>query len=742
MSKIKVELSNCYGIGKLEQAFEFTDDCPYSLIYAPNGTMKTSFTKTLQSYAMGKAPTDLVYQDRETHAVFCEENGTALSPDSIYVVDPENFVSAEKSISAFLASEELKREYDAVHQELAIALNRFYGELRGISQSSDCDTELRETFAINDQESDLEILERIFDQINGLVLPVYNFKYNDIFDRGGKVREFLQKHHRRVEEYFTEYNHVLTQSNFFKVVNNVVFGTEQADTILKSFKDNSFFKVGHKITLNGNDTIDTYESLKARYDGELTRIVNDPTVKQVFEKIDTAIGKNKELRAFKATIFEHNEYLVELLDYDAFRKKVWESYLLQKVDSYRQLIELYRQRKPTIIDILNRASQEQATWKNIIDLFNDRFHAPFRVKIENQRNVLVNSEDAQLKFYYCEDVDGAVPVERSPESLLGDVLSKGEKRAFCLLQILFEIEVRKLKPLLLIFDDVADSFDYKNKYAIIEYIQDLRTNHNVRTIILTHNFDFYRTISSRLGLSRGHNVFLATKDPVTRVVKLNQGQFLRNLLVHWIQNPNDRRLVAMLPFVRNMVEYIQGENSAEYLLLTSCLHDVKCEDPNLRITRTIQVNEVKTIYHTTLPRINNIELFWTNGNQAWVDMLDVEARKVSEELDRGQLDEISLENKVVLAMAIRLIAEAFMEGMLLEHGVAAISGRNRFGNLFDAFRSYNLGAEEDHAILNRVSLMTPEQIHLNSFMYEPLVDMSIQSLKRLYEDVCAWDVTL
>ena len=38
--------------------------------------------------------------------------------------------------------------------------------------------------------------------------------------------------------------------------------------------------------------------------------------------------------------------------------------------------------------------------------------------------------------------------------------------------------------------------------------------------------------------------------------------------------------------------------------------------------------------------------------------------------------------------------------------------------------------------------MTPEQIHLNSCMYEPLVDMSIQSLKRLYEDVRAWNVTL
>ena len=436
MSKIKVRLENCYGIGKLEHEFEFTPDCPYSVVYAPNGTMKTSFTKTVQAYAQGEAPKDLVYNDRVSTASFCEEDGTPLSPESVYVVDPENFVSAEKSVSAFLASEELKREYDAVYQELSIALNRFYNsELRAISQSSDCGIELRETFALNSQETDLEILERIFDGIDGSVLPEYRFKYNDIFDRAGKVREFVQKHRQSLEEYFREYTNVLTQSAFFKVVNNVVFGTEQADTILKSLKDDSFFKVGHKITLDGGITINTYDEFKGKYDGELAQIVNDPAVKKVFDKIDNAIGKNKELRAFKATIFEHNEYLVDLLDYDAFRRKVWQSYLQRNIDSYRQLIGLYRQRKPTLLDIINRARQEQSTWKHIIDLFNDRFHAPFKVTIENQQNVLINREDAKLKFYYCDDSANAVPVERSSDTLLGEVLSKGECRAFCLLQI-------------------------------------------------------------------------------------------------------------------------------------------------------------------------------------------------------------------------------------------------------------------------------------------------------------------
>jgi hypothetical protein len=37
----------------------------------------------------------------------------------------------------------------------------------------------------------------------------------------------------------------------------------------------------------------------------------------------------------------------------------------------------------------------------------------------------------------------------------------------------------------------------------------------------------------------------------------------------------------------------------------------------------------------------------------------------------------------------------------------------------------------------RVVLMTPENVHVNSFMYEPILDMSDEHLRKLYEDVAA-----
>jgi hypothetical protein len=59
--------------------------------------------------------------------------------------------------------------------------------------------------------------------------------------------------------------------------------------------------------------------------------------------------------------------------------------------------------------------------------------------------------------------------------------------------------------------------------------------------------------------------------------------------------------------------------------------------------------------------------------------------------------------------------------------------------LFSKFKAMFPGETEALRVLERVMLMTPENIHLNSFMYEPIIDMSDEYLKQLYRDVLALD---
>lgn len=45
---LSVDFRNCYGIGSLVHDFNFNNGVKAQLIYAPNGSMKTSFAKTMR----------------------------------------------------------------------------------------------------------------------------------------------------------------------------------------------------------------------------------------------------------------------------------------------------------------------------------------------------------------------------------------------------------------------------------------------------------------------------------------------------------------------------------------------------------------------------------------------------------------------------------------------------------------------------------------------------------------------
>jgi len=96
-------------------------------------------------------------------------------------------------------------------------------------------------------------------------------------------------------------------------------------------------------------------------------------------------------------------------------------------------------------------------------------------------------------------------------------------------------------------------------------------------------------------------------------------------------------------------------------------------------------------------------------------------------------DDVELESKVILSIGIRLRAEEFMIAKINDPAfVNAISSNQTF-ELYSRFSLVFPGASEQLMVLSQVNLMTPENIHLNSFMYEPILDMSAL---HLYECNC------
>ncbi len=101
----------------------------------------------------------------------------------------------------------------------------------------------------------------------------------------------------------------------------------------------------------------------------------------------------------------------------------------------------------------------------------------------------------------------------------------------------------------------------------------------------------------------------------------------------------------------------------------------------------------------------------------------------------AQDETVELEGKITLSIAIRLFAERHMIRAINNQIFINSITENQTVTLLQEYKRLGLGRAQDIAILEQVNLMTPENIHLNSFMYEPILDLGISHLKTLYSHV-------
>jgi len=269
-----------------------------------------------------------------------------------------------------------------------------------------------------------------------------------------------------------------------------------------------------------------------------------------------------------------------------------------------------------------------------------------------------------------------------------------------------------------VIDDIADSFDYKNKYAIIQYLKDIANVDNFYQIILTHNFDFLRTIVSR-GVVGREQCFYANKSKIR--IELTLADYVMNPFVNvWKSGLSSSipMLVASIPFARNIAEYALGDKSDEYLALTSLLH---LKDGSEDITIGMLNESLEKIFpkqgvHSTLP-----------ANDKVIEIIEEAATKYG---DRS----LKLEDKIVLSIAIRLSAERFSINNISDKKILGdiVKKNNPTSKLIEAYKAQGGSDKDKISVLDDVLLMTPENIHLNAFMYEPIIDLGDDELKGLY----------
>lgn len=704
--KLKLNLENCYGIGKLQKEFDFSDK-NVLLFYAQNGIFKTSFAKTFKNIKDGKQIKDEIFPERISKA-YIEFNGEKINKEDIFVFDSyDREFDSSKSVTTFMASPKLKKEYDEIFSELDKQKKSLLKSLKKYTGSSDCEKEILKIF------SNKNLYQILSDNIDFIkeVKENYEFKYHDIFDDKNKVKEFVDTNKELLQGYFDKYNEILLSSEIFKKTENGEFGTHKIKELQNTLSDDRFFLASHKLLIS-NQEITTSENLNNLIQNEIDRILENDEIKNKFDDIEKKITKNQNLKDFKEAINANKGILLKLINYGEFRKEVIFSYLNKKINEIEDLVSLYENQKEKIQKIINNSKLEQESWKKIIEIFNSRFIVPFEVGIENQDDILLKNEVAKFVFKFKDNANEKIVNKEKLE----EILSNGEKRALYILQILFEIEAQKNtnKPILLIFDDIVDSFDYRNKHAVVEYLDDIRENINFKIIIMTHNFDFYRAIA-RFGASK----FMIHRNDEREIV-FGRGEYTNEFIKSLKKNDENikKNFITLIPFVRNILEYTKNEKDKEYLLLTSCLH-MKDDTKNIKVEQALNVLK------------NYIQEYQANINKD-DNLLDFIYGTCDEIANTNNINPIELQNKIVLSIGIRLKAEEFMLSKVnLQNEIT----RNQTRNLYNLTKEQNAINDKQDFIIRKVLAITSDNIHINSFMYEPILDTSIEHLVKLYRDI-------
>lgn len=646
--ELELSIKNCFGIGAFDESFDLSID-NVTMIYAPNGTMKTSLARTFLCLEKNLNAIDLIDETKESSYSFSLD-GEKLESSQVYVYKTEDNQIEPNGISRLEEDNILSfnSSPDEVHQ---------FCEL-------------------------LKPIDNLLSLINQVFNKFIKNKNRVFYDETLKVFK-----HDGILCKYDSVNDAIIHAKLFCAPD--------------SYYDNFFY----------DELFDEHEVSVKYMKNYHEALVDINKRKNVNVK-----GKSRWKRLCE--IVDSNQCVSERIgDLELLRRDLILAFVSKEMNLFSDFSVLYNERRKELVDIINKVKEDSHLWNQVIYKFNYRFHVPYELRLENRAETILNKETPYIKYT---NIDSTGPKEYKGKDHFLNFISTGEKRAYYLLVNLFEIEKRKnsKEKQIIVIDDIAESFDYRNKYAIVEYLAELKECKNLILVILTHNFDFYRTISSRLCLN---NIFIAIRDE-ERNITLKDGQYVRDVFKNvLIRNLNKiDHLISSIPFVRNIVEYTKGIQSYDYKELCRFLH-FKEEIRNLTLE---QLSDL--IYSNVYVEQKREK---TSGN--YLEALRREADYAYE-----SKDEISIVNKLLLSIAIRLNAEAFAFNKLrlkLDFDIEDI--HDYTFTLFEKYRQCFPEKTEESLILTRVTMMTSENIHLNNFMFEPIIDMSSEHLKRLYKEV-------
>ncbi|MCQ2814969.1 MAG: hypothetical protein MJ227_01590 [Bacilli bacterium] len=710
------KIENMYGIKKLLSPELIKGN---TIIYAPNGVMKTSFADGMNDIICGKVPYDAFCFPKISSTFKIENNGKLISNSSTsftidaFVFKPSDYsrdVFSDPKIGSLVMSNSLKIKYKNTIEEYKKDLDKI--------------NELISKIVFGKKKIDIVDIDVLIDALGGdnfentiLSIPdlsVYNddyyktIEYYEIFNEKTfaviESPDFVKK--------CNAYNKYINVE-LDKTVFNNGFDFNGLLKVQKELISSNYFDAGNKVHLNSQTEMDK-KGLQEYVDKVIRDVYVSPEARLLFEDAQKVLNKNKDTKKLAKILCDDNRCLKELSNQADFKKKIIYTKLRNfsdEIELLKKKIEVYQKDIKSLID---EAEKTKETWKKILDEYNNRFISnKFNVVIENIKDAILDINPPVFKKV----------IKGTNKEITEEVFkrfSSGERRAVMILNLLFEIELRKGQKFALILDDISDSFDYKNKYAIIECLKDIAKNTNIQLIILTHNFDFYRSVRLSLGNDLNSKLFAYTSGNDVALFDAKTKNYENfSFYTSWKGNGNEKEVIATIPFLRNLVQLQSGNDDDDYTILTKFLH-----------------------YNENLESANISELYDVlDRNHVVHSFDDFNYLQKLKEITYGiitddNINETDLLEKVILGIFIRIYSDKIM----FKKNTEIFGTKPEMDNVYNPSRVLyekikNSLDENLLKVIQTALIVSPSFIHVNSFMFEPLIDVGTERLKETASEI-------
>ena len=695
MLEIK-KFKNVYGIKDLKSPELIKDN---TIIYAPNAVMKSSFSQGINDIKNGKQnPKDVIFDvDSEFEILVNSNSITNSSQDKKFraIVFSDNVeernVFEDPKIATLIMSTELRKKYESCLKKNKEYISPFTSavqtEILNLGRSSPkIESTLMQIYGGND------IVESIINipiNCSNLSSEVTEIPYPEIFNETvesiTKGDDFKAKVNKYIKLLKKEFDSKIFLNGFD--FNGLI-------ALFTLAKENGYFAAGHKFYIDGCPKSET--EISDFIEKTTIEVYETKEIKLAFESTQKLFNK-KGAKELGDRLSSHKGLVELLADYEKFRLDYVTTSIVNNVPNRIEIQKNLLDTKREIDEIISQSREEINTWIDVLRKFESRFtNRVIDIQIPNEEEVKIGRQPLRFIRKHIE----------SDKILTSDIekrFSTGEKRTILILNMLFEIEImlKDNAKFLVIFDDIIDSFDYKNKYAVLEYLKELVDEENIQLIILTHNFDFYRSCRLTLGERLKSKLLAYSKDRIITLYKNEQSHFdSLSFFNDWKNNKRVEFVIPLIPFIRN-IEQLKGKKE-DYEKLCKFVHYSEITD-SLRLS---DIQELLVDHKVKLPE--------DYDDKPYIDHLDTVINGI---ILKTTVNETELSTKINLGLYLRLNVEKYlwMKHVSIFGEKPKISNQNdRTGELFKIVKNELRRGEIE--IINSCLVVSPSFVHINSFM--------------------------